>query len=145
MLIYVECNLFQSSANVLVNPVNTVGVMGKGIAKDFKRIYPEMFREYQLLCKNKQFSVGQLFLYKTSDKWILNFPTKTTWRGKSRIEYIEAGLEKFVATYQANEITSIAFPQLGCGHGGLDWENQVRPIMERYLKDLSIMIYIHIF
>ncbi|KIO60576.1 macro domain-containing protein [Caldifermentibacillus hisashii] len=145
MITYVVGDLLKSPARVLVNTVNTVGVMGKGIAKDFKVIYPEMFSQYQNLCEKELFHVGQLWLYKTPQKWILNFPTKKHWRSKSKIEYIEAGLEKFVNTYMEKGITSIAFPMLGCGNGGLDWENEVRPLMEKYLKNLPIDIYIHLY
>ena len=144
MITYVACDLFLSPARVLVNTVNTVGVMGKGIAKDFKQIYPEMFREYQLLCQNNWFDIGKLWLYKTQNKWILNFPTKRHWRQPSRPEYIEAGLAKFVDTYHVYGITSISFPLLGCGNGELDWDTQVRPIMERYLKKLPIRVFIHL-
>lgn len=145
MITYIDSDLFQSSAQVLVNTVNTVGVMGKGIALEFKRLYAEMFKEYQTLCKNKQFDIGQLWLYKTTHKWILNFPTKRDWRQKSQPEYLEKGLEKFSATYEEHGITSISFPMLGCGYGGLDWETQVRPLMEGFLQKLPITIYIHLF
>ena len=83
MITYVVCDLFQSPARVLVNTVNTVGVMGKGIAKDFKRIYPDMFREYQRICERNSFDIGDLWLYKTTNKWVLNFPTKRHWRQPS--------------------------------------------------------------
>lgn len=144
MLTYVIGDLFESPARVLVNTVNMVGVMGKGIAKEFKRIYPEMFREYQKLCEKKLLTEGKLWLYKTPNKWILNFPTKTTWRQPSHIRYIENGLKTFVRTYAAMGITSIAFPPLGCGNGELDWETQVRPVMEKYLNKLPIDIFIHL-
>jgi O-acetyl-ADP-ribose deacetylase (regulator of RNase III) len=144
MITYVEGDLFQSPDKVLVNPVNTAGVMGKGLALEFKRRYPAMFREYQVLCKKKQLDVGQLWIYKTPEKWILNFPTKRHWRQKSRPEYIEAGLERFVATYQEENIDSIAFPQLGCGSGQLDWETQVQPLVEKYLGPLPITIHIYV-
>ena len=144
MINYVVCDLFVSPALVLVNTVNTVGVMGKGIAREFKSIYPEMFADYQRLCERNQFSTGELWLYKTSNKWILNFPTKKHWRQPSRPEYIEAGLKKFVETFHRHGITSISFPLLGCGNGELDWESQVRPLMERYLKPLPITVYIHL-
>lgn len=143
MITYIYGDLFQSPAKVLVNAVNTVGVMGKGIALDFKKIYPEMFQRYQALCENGQFSVGQLWLYKTPHKWILNFPTKQHWRNPSRIEYIETGLQNFAATYEQRRIDSISFPLLGCGNGELDWETQVRPLMEKYLGGLPIPVYIH--
>lgn len=144
MINYIACDLFTSPARVLVNTVNTVGVMGKGIAKDFKTIYPEMFQEYQRLCEQKQFDVGQLWLYKTEHKWVLNFPTKKHWRQSSRPEYIEAGLRKFADTYHVYGIMSISFPMLGCGNGELDWETQVRPLMEQYLEKLPVTVYIHI-
>ena len=144
MIRYVACDLFTSPARVLVNTVNTVGVMGKGIAKDFKTIYPEMFQQYQELCEKKQFGVGQLWLYKTEHKWILNFPTKKHWRQPSRPEYIEAGLQKFADIYHIYRITSISFPMLGCGNGELGWETQVQPLMEKYLSRLPVTAYIHL-
>lgn len=145
MITYVIGDLFRSPAKVLVNTVNTVGVMGKGIAKDFKHIYPEMFREYQRLCESKRLDIGQLHLYRTPHKWVLNFPTKKHWRQPSLPEYIEAGLQAFVKTYGANSISSIAFPPLGCGNGALNWENQVRPLMERYLRPLPIDVHLHLY
>ena len=145
MITYVVGDLFTSPAKVLVNTVNTVGVMGKGIAKDFKRIYPEMFDEYRDLCEQEMFNVGQLWLYKTPHKWILNFPTKKHWRGKSKIDYIEAGLRKFADTYDEKGIESISFPMLGCGHGGLGWEEEVQPLMEEHLQPLPIDIFIHLY
>jgi len=145
MLVYVKDSLLTSPAKVLVNPVNTVGIMGKGLAKEFKHLYPDMFKRYRELCEAKKFSTGQLWLYKTSEKWILNFPTKQNWRQRSRLEYIESGLQKFVATYKHKNIRSIAFPQLGCGNGELSWENGVQSLMEHYLRPLQIEIYIHLF
>jgi O-acetyl-ADP-ribose deacetylase (regulator of RNase III) len=144
MLTYVKGNLFDSPAKVLVNTVNTVGVMGKGIAKTFKEIFPEMFARYVELCESKRFDVGNLWLYRTDNKWVLNFPTKKHWRNPSKLEYIEAGLEKFVATYSEQSITSIAFPQLGCGNGELGWE-EVEPLMMRYLRPLPINIFIYLY
>ena len=144
MITYVVCNLLESPAQVLVNTVNTVGVMGKGIAKEFKAAYPDMFVRYQDLCERKLFNVGQLWLYKTPNKWVLNFPTKRNWRHPSKPEYIEEGLQKFAATYHQYRMVSISFPLLGCGNGELDWETQVRPLMEQYLTDLPITIYIHL-
>lgn len=142
MITYVIGDIFESPAHVLVNTVNTEGVMGKGIAKEFKRIYPAMFKEYQKICESGKFTVGKLWLYKTKNKWILNFPTKTTWRKPSKIEYIEEGLREFVRTYAELGITSIAFPPLGCGNGELDWETQVKPLMEKYLiLPIDVFIY----
>jgi O-acetyl-ADP-ribose deacetylase (regulator of RNase III) len=144
MITYIKKDLFESPAQVLVNTVNTVGVMGKGIAKRFKDTYPEMFEQYQKYCENKMLDVGKLWLYKSEHKWILNFPTKKHWRSPSKIEYVEEGLKKFVETYEEKGITSISFPLLGCGNGGLDWDNQVKPLMEKYLRPLPIEVFIHL-
>jgi len=145
MITYVVGNLFESPAHVLVNTVNTEGVMGKGIAKDFKTIFPDMFKKYQKLCEEGKIKTGSLWLYKTPNKWVLNFPTKTTWRRPSKLEYIEEGLKAFVNGYARNSITSIAFPPLGCGNGELNWEKQVRPLMEKYLNRIPIDIFIHLY
>ena len=145
MITYVKGSLFESPAKVLVNTVNTVGVMGKGLARTFKEIYPEMFCQYQQLCERKQFPVGKLWVYKTPHKWILNFPTKVHWRQPSEPEYVEEGLKTFVSTYAAQGFTSVAFPRLGCGNGELDWENVVRPIMTKYLGKLAIDIFVYEF
>lgn len=142
MLYYVYASLFDSPAQTLVNTVNTVGVMGKGIAKSFKERYPKMFSEYKSLCDRHVLAPGKLHLWKDPSTWILNFPTKTTWRMPSKIEYVEAGLDTFVRNYEAMGIVSVAFPPLGCGNGNLDW-NDVRPLMESYLKSISIPVYIH--
>jgi len=143
MIIYTRTNIFESNAQVLVNTVNTVGVMGKGLAKEFKRIYPDMFDSYQKYCDNGMLTIGKLQIYKTSNKWVMNFPTKENWRNASKVEYIEQGLKKFVEQYQIQGIKSVSFPMLGCGNGGLDWESVVKPLMSKYLKNLPIDIFIH--
>lgn len=128
LITYVVGDLLKSPARVLVNTVNTVGVMGKGIAKDFKTIYPEMFIQYQLLCERKQFHIGQLWLYKTRHKWILNFPTKKDWKQPSKIEYIEEGLRKFVSNLcgQRNYLHCFSYAwlwkrRIHLGPGGRDF------------------------
>jgi O-acetyl-ADP-ribose deacetylase (regulator of RNase III) len=143
MITYVIGDLFQSPAKVLVNAVNTVGVMGAGIAAQFKSYYPEMFAEYQALCRSGRLQIGALWLYKTPHKWVLNLPTKKHWRAITQPEYIEAGLQKFAVTYAEKGITSVSFPMLGGGKGNLDWDSEVRPIMEAYLAPLPITVYIH--
>lgn len=142
MIKYIKGDLFSSPAQVLVNTVNLDGVMGKGIALQFKKLYPDMFAKYQIFCEKKLLDIGKLMLYKSDNKWILNFPTKKHWRNPSTLDYIEAGLQKFVETYKDKNITSIAFPKLGCGNGGLDW-NVVKPVMDEYLKNLPIDIYVY--
>ena len=91
MITYVTGNLFESPAQVLVNTVNTVGVVGKGIAKEFKIIYPMMFKRYQELCESGDFEIGKLWLWKSANKWVLNFPTKKHWRNPSHLSYIING------------------------------------------------------
>jgi O-acetyl-ADP-ribose deacetylase (regulator of RNase III) len=145
MLTYVTINLFESPAQTLVNTVNTVGAMGKGIAAIFKELYPEMYRRYRRLCQEGKLDVGMLYIYRTPNKIIVNLPTKKHWRQRSRVEYIEAGLQKFVEHYTDYGISSVSFPQLGCGHGELDWESQVQPVMEHYLQNLPIPVYIHLY
>ena len=145
MLTYVTINLFESPAQTLVNTVNTVGAMGKGIAAVFKELYPEMYKRYRRLCQEGKLDVGMLYIYRTPNKIIVNLPTKKHWRQRSRVEYIRAGLQKFVEHYTEYGISSVSFPQLGCGHGELDWKTQVQPVMEHYLRELPIPVYIHIY
>ena len=143
MLKYIKGDIFNSPAQVLVNTVNTVGVMGKGIALSFKKKYPEMFTTYRKACDKHQLIIGKLMLWYGPDHWILNFPTKEHWRNPSKMEYIEKGLMAFQRKYADYNITSIAFPKLGCGNGELDWK-QVKPLMEKYLKELPIDVYIYL-
>ena len=136
-------NIFDSKAKTLVNTVNCVGVMGKGIAAEFKKRYPRMFDEYAEKCKNSEIKPGKPFYYCDSvGNSILNFPTKEHWRSPSKLSYIIDGLDWFVNNYKNLEIDSIAFPPLGCGNGGLPWK-VVGPIMYNKLKDLPIKIEIY--
>ena len=143
MIRYIEGDIFKSPAQVIVNTVNTVGVMGKGNALEFKKRYPDMFQAYRDICDRRKLKTGSLMLYYEPDHWVLLFPTKENWRNPSRMEYIEAGLAKFCRTYAEKGITSVAFPKLGCGNGELNW-SEVQPVMEKYLKDLPIDIYIYL-
>lgn len=143
MITYVRGNIFESPASNLVNTVNTVGAMGKGIAYEFKRLYPDMFKRYRDLCERKQLKIGTLSLYRTEHKSVLNFPTKAHWRNPSKLEYIEAGLRTFVNMYEKAAIHSIAFPALGCGHGGLDFKSQVQPLMEKWLTRVACTVFIY--
>lgn len=136
-------NIFDSKAKTLVNTVNCVGVMGKGIALEFKNRYPSMYKEYVSLCKSGDVKPGVPYFHRdllgTS---ILNFPTKDHWRSPSKLSYVISGLDWFVDNYSNLGIDSIAFPPLGCGNGGLSWEI-VGPIMYQKLKDLPIDIEIY--
>ena len=143
MITYVNGNLFESPAHVLVNTVNTVGVMGKGVAKDFKRLFPDMFHQYQSMCESKRLQIGTLFLYKSPNKWVLNFPTKQSWRNPSRVEFIESGLKKLVSIYSDRGISNLAMPLIGCGNGELDWRTQVGPLVEKHLSKLPIDVFVY--
>jgi O-acetyl-ADP-ribose deacetylase (regulator of RNase III) len=145
MITYLDISLFDSPAQTLVNTVNTVGIMGKGIALEFKKLYPDMYQKYRALCADGQLDIGKLYVYRTPNKIVVNFPTKRHWKQPSRVEYVEAGLQKFVDRYQDYGIASVSFPQLGCGNGDLDWERQVQPLMEQYLHRLPIPVYIHLY
>ena len=140
---YIRGNIFASTAQVLVNPVNTEGIMGSGLAFQFKIRYMGMFHEYIRECRSGVLDIGKPTIYKTSYKWILNFPTKRKWKDPSELEYIIQGLEMLVETYQELGIQSIAFPKLGCGYGNLEW-SEVKQVMEKYLGKLPIEILIYI-
>ncbi|MEG3084344.1 macro domain-containing protein [Sphingomonas sp. PB2P12] len=144
MLIYRRTSIFDSPAQTLVNTVNCVGVMGKGLAQAFKHREPDMFSGYKKICDRKALEPGKLWLWRGRQGWVLNFPTKIHWKNPSKIEWIERGLEKFVDAYVGQGITEVSFPQLGCGNGGLDWA-EVRPVMEHYLCRVNIPVYIHDF
>lgn len=135
-------NLFESKAQTLVNTVNCVGIMGKGIAQEFKKRYPEMFKNYKSLCDRGAVQLGQPYIFKTLyDKVIINFPTKKHWRSVSRVEDINNGLEYFIEKYKDWGVTSVAFPPLGCGNGGLEWDI-VGPLMYQKLSSLDIHVEI---
>ena len=141
MITYLKGTVFNTQAKAMVNTVNTKGVMGAGIALEFSLRYPNMFKEYKERCDRAELSIGKMDYHKEGDMIIVNFPTKRHYRYDSRVEWIEEGLQHFVATYKEYEITSIAFPRLGCANGQLDW-TEVKPLMEKYLGDLDIPVYI---
>lgn len=141
-------NLLEDNAEALVNTVNTKGIMGKGIALQFKQAYPDMYAKYEFDCKNEKISLGKIHIYDNGSlgggpKWILNFPTKNHWKSKSKLEDIESGLDNLAEVIEELKISSIAIPPLGCGLGGLKWET-VLPVIERKLsniKSLTVHIY----
>ncbi len=147
MIHYKSDNLLDSDAEALVNTVNTVGVMGKGIALQFKNQFPNNFKLYSNACKADEIQVGSLFITEENSliggkKIIINFPTKTDWRKPSEYSYIESGLIDLVRIIKERNIKSVAIPALGAGNGGLDW-NRVKTLMEKYLStsDCDISIY----
>jgi O-acetyl-ADP-ribose deacetylase (regulator of RNase III) len=142
MIRFVRGNLFSSKAQVLVNTVNCVGVMGKGVALAFKEKYPAMYEDYRQACEQGLIRPGKLSLYTNAKPWIINFPTKQHWKTRSRLYDIEAGLKDLSDHYQEWQIESLAMPALGCGHGGLDWAI-VRPVIEKYLSNLEMDIEVY--
>ena len=143
MIKYVKGNIFNSECAVLVNPVNCVGVMGKGLALEFKNRYPAMFQIYKNACHTKELLPGRPMFVKGPNKSVILFPTKYHWKEKSKIIYIKDGLEAVSHYYKSFDIKSIAFPKLGCGLGGLSWE-KVKPLMEQYLSMLDIDVEIYV-
>ena len=137
---YTKGNILESNTEVIINPVNTVGVMGKGLALQFKQKFPTNYKIYKEACQNKTIDIGKLLLVDESNlerrKFIINFPTKKHWRNASKIEYIEEGLKDLVRIIKANTFESMAIPALGCGLGGLDWED-VKLLLEKYLRDIE--------
>lgn len=140
-------NLLIEDAQALVNPVNCVGVMGRGLALQFKKAYPDNFRAYAAACAVGEVQPGRMFVFDTggpsNPRFIVNFPTKRHWRNKSRMEDIEAGLESLVTEIRRRNIQSIAIPALGSGLGGLEW-GAVRWRIEQALcglKDLRAMVF----
>lgn len=141
-------NLLKADTQALVNTVNTEGVMGKGIALQFKQAFPAMYRDYHLAAKAGQLALGRMHVVDlgalaAGPQWIINFPTKKHWKSKSKLVDIVSGLQNLVATVRKLEIKSIAIPPLGCGYGGLEW-SQVRPLIEEAfasLPDVRVELY----
>lgn len=148
MIKYTTGDMLSAETEALVNTVNTVGVMGKGIALQFKDQYPNNFAAYHAACKAKQVEVGKMFVFEEQPmigdkKIIINFPTKKDWKHKSKIEYVESGLKDLAKVIEERRIKSIAMPPLGCGNGGLDWGG-VKVLIEKYLSgltDVDIIVY----
>lgn len=140
MIEFTSGDILKCEADALVNTVNCVGVMGRGIALQFKNAFPENFKAYEAACKREAVQPGRMFVFETGQltppRFIINFPTKRHWRGKSRIEDIEAGLVDLIKVVRDKGIRSIAIPPLGSGLGGLDW-NEVRPRIQRALEPLE--------
>ena len=138
----VSGNIFTSQCQTLVNTVNCMGVMGAGIALECRLRYPQMHDKYIQLCEDSKIEIGLLWIYRSPERWILNFPTKKHWKYPSKKEYLHAGLAKFLETYREREISSIAFPLLGADKGGIRQEESL-DIMLSYLEraDIDIEIY----
>lgn len=137
-------NIFNTKAMAVVNTVNCVGAMGKGIALDFKLRYPEMFKDYQRICFQHILKPGQILPYRKSSPIILNFAIKDDWKDPSRIEWVEETLQKFVANYRAMGITSVAFPWMGAMNGGIPVEI-IKRLMRKYLSSLPDDIDVEVY
>jgi len=140
-------NLLTEKTEALVNTVNCVGVMGKGIALQFKKAYPENFKAYKKICDAAQLHPGQMFVYDSktvlAPRYIINFPTKQHWRSKSKLEDIQSGLIALVTEIQERKIQSVAIPPLGCGNGGLDW-SVVKPMIIKaceQIPDVEVILF----
>lgn len=147
MITYGSGDLLAADTVALVNTVNCVGVMGKGIALQFKRRYPQMFKAYERACKRGEIAIGNMFVVETGElegpKYIINFPTKKHWRGSSRLAYVEAGLVDLIRVIRQLDITSVAVPPLGVGNGGLDWADVEPRLVSAFegLPDVHTVIY----
>lgn len=146
MIHYVSGDILKSDAEAIVNPVNCVGVMGRGLALQFKNAFPDNFKAYAAACKRYEVWPGQLFVFDNKviqPRYIINFPTKLHWKDKSLMKDIELGLIDLITTISDYGIHSIAIPKLGCGLGGLNW-SEVRPLIESallHLNDVRVMLY----
>jgi O-acetyl-ADP-ribose deacetylase (regulator of RNase III) len=147
MLTFTKGNLLEADAEALVNTVNTIGVMGKGVALMFKEAFPENFKAYAQACKAKQVRLGEMFITEREDllgpQWIINFPTKGHWKYPSQIKWVQDGLTDLVRVIEEKKIRSIAIPPLGSGNGGLKWTD-VRPLIEKALAPLegvNVIVY----
>ena len=143
MIRYVKGNIFNSQMETIVNPVNCVGVMGKGLALEYKKRYPALFLSYKSACARNLIIPGRVYVSRQQDKKVLLFPTKDHWKDPSKYEYIDSGLSYFAKNYKDLNIQSCAFPRIGCGLGGLDWE-KVKALLEKHLGDLDIEIEVYV-
>jgi len=147
MINYIKGNILESPAEALVNTVNTAGVMGKGIALQFKKAYANNYKAYVEACKKNEIAIGRLFIFRDSnlisgEKYIINFPTKTDWRKPSEYSYIDAGLDDLIRVLDEYKVKSVAIPPLGAGNGGLEWE-RVKKIIEGKLMNIDVDVKVY--
>jgi|SRR5215831_11149655 len=143
----VSGDLLAAPCEAVVNPINTVGVMGKGLALQFKRAFPENYEAYRQACKHGEIRMGEMFVVglraKKFPRFIVNFPTKRHWKSKSKLEDIVEGLKALIRVVQEKKIHTIAIPALGCGEGGLDWGDVKREITRVFdlLPEAEVLLY----
>ena len=148
MIKYIKGNIFKTNAAAIVNPVNTQGVMGKGLALEFKKRYPENYKSYKKACHKNLCKIGKIHTFKLQNndsnlKYIMNFPTKHYWNNPSELEYIVKGLYDVQMEILWLGLGSIAIPRLGCGLGGLDWKDVLKCIEDilGILDELEVQLY----
>ena len=143
MVRYETGNIFESPAQVITNPINCVGVMGSGLALEFKNRFQGLFKDYERRCLAHRVKPGEPYLYEDDEIQVLNFPTKRHWKDSSRLEDIEAGLKMLSENFDRMGIFYLALPALGCGLGGLEW-SAVKPLIDKYLgeiPELEVVVY----
>lgn len=141
MIWYRQGNIFESKAAALVNPVNCVGVSGKGLALEFKRRFPDSFEAYRTACIMRSIKVGKVYPFWDNTVWIVNFPTKRDWRKPSQIDWIRWGLADLRDWLAENHVQSVAIPALGCGLGGLAWEDVKKEIENFLSNSCEVFVY----
>lgn len=143
MIQYITGDILSAAEQAIVNPVNCEGVAGAGLAKDFKISYPDNFSKYKLDCSSKYLRPGKLSIFEYADwlndtRYIINFPTKDKWKDPSKLSYISNGLEELISVVMNKQIRSIGIPKLGCGLGGLHW-NDVRVLLDDFNDQLELL------
>ncbi len=145
-IVYVSGNILEATTEAVINPVNCVGVMGAGLAKQFRDKYPNMFRDYKDICRCGELVPGRLHIFDREvfapPFFIINFPTKKDWREPSELEYIETGLVMLVRVLGRLNVKSISIPKLGCGLGGLNWHD-VNSLIKKYLSDVGVEVMVY--
>jgi O-acetyl-ADP-ribose deacetylase (regulator of RNase III) len=147
MISYITGSIFDSTAHCLVNPVNCVGVMGKGLALEFKHRYPEAYHFYVNACKEHELAVGRIAFYamkKRPDHCICLFPTKQHWLDLSTMTILDKSFQEFLKYAPQMNVKTVAFPKVGCGLGGLNFEHQVRPLFEKYFMDGKYEVEVYV-
>lgn len=145
MIHYKQGNLFDDDAEAFVNAVNIVGVMGAGIARQFKQRYPEMFEQYEVDCEAGKVQLGKMHVFERAEenpRYVINFPTLRHWKDLSKLSDIKDGLDDLVEVVQQHQIQSIAIPPLGCGVGGLKWDD-VRKLIEQAFTDIDVHVHLY--
>ena len=141
-IVYKTGDILEDDADYIVVPVNTKGAMGAGLAKQAAKAFPHLKKEHRKLCLQNKVNIGKM-IGLNGDRWFVLFPTKDDWRNPSKIEYIDMGLQ-YMRRLALSPDISFAFPKLGCGLGGLDWNSEVKPLMESYLSDVPYEVRIYV-